>query len=173
MVAVAVLAVAIVPMLILREDSYNKAIETKTLRVAQQLAREMLSHIALNVRNEEGSDTFEDWEDYRYEYNVTLYDFNMGLEDDSYYDDRDEEPMFGNQPDDSFFPEDEDELTRESSSMTMRHVELKIIYPKYLPGGEFEECEYIIDTYLPLLMTEKQYEFQMKQQEEEESDWDE
>lgn len=162
MVSVAILAVAIVPMLILREDSYQKAIFTKSLRVAQQLCQRQLSAIALEVRTGEGAGNFEDWPDYQFEYKVSLYDFGTGMNDE---DEEDEFGWYENDPNDSVFADDE---LQEISPMMMRHVELKVLYPNYTSGeGEAEVNEYIVDTYIPMLMTEEQFEYQGKQQEEE------
>ena len=162
MVSVAILAVAIVPMLFLREDSYRKALFTKAVRVAHELAQRQLSVIALEVRTGEGAGNFEDWPDYQFEYKVSLYDFSGSMSD------KDEEDPYGwydgSDPSDSVFADGE---LKEYGPMVMRHVELKIVYPSF-EGEEAEMSEYIVDTYMPMLMTEEQYDYQQNKQENQE-----
>jgi len=155
LVAVAILAVTIIPMLLLREDSYNKAFSTKLIRVVQELAQQELSVIALEVRYGEGSGEFEEWPEIRFEYKVTLYDFGMGTEETE----EDKENNLFN-PEDSVFPEDDREGY---GPMVMRHVELTLFYFSLDETGEETEKEYVIDTYIPTLLTEEQFEYSLNQ----------
>lgn len=164
MVSVAVLGLSIVPLLLLREVSFNKAVNTKAMRTAQELAKRTLSMIALEVRGGTGDGSYEDWPQYRYEYTVTLYDFSAGMEADL------EEEMNDNfdrsdYPEDSIYLDEDSE--EEIGPMVMRHVELTVFFPSLEWGGEEDdeggmEEEYIVDTYMPPLLTEEQFE---KQQE--------
>ena len=55
-----------------------------------------------------------------------------------------------------------DEL-KEFGPMVMRHVELKIVFPTFVGDENAGELnEYIVDTYIPMLMTEEQFEYQGK-----------
>jgi prepilin-type N-terminal cleavage/methylation domain-containing protein len=160
MVSVAILALSIVPILILREDSFTKAMTTKAERTAQQLAQQLISQLALEERVGEGGGEFEDWPDFRFEYTVTVYDFGTGMGDEDYYDEYGD-PYYDQQPDDSvLFDED---LTDCGPLMT-RHVEVIVYYPTFVGEDNLEEKEYIIDTYLPMLMTEEQYERQLNEE---------
>ncbi len=153
MVSVAILAVAVVPMLLLREESFQKALYSKSIRVARELAQRQLTQIALEVLEDEGAGNFEDWPDYRYEYKVTLYDFSGGMSEydgeygDSYLDDT---------PSDSVFDDEEEEI----GPMVMRHVEIRIFFPSVKQEEEDMDNEYVIDTYIPVLLTEEQYDRQ-------------
>jgi prepilin-type N-terminal cleavage/methylation domain-containing protein len=157
MVSVAILAVTIIPMLLLREESYEKAYDTKMFRVVQTLAQYQLSNIAMEVRTGDGSGDFEGYPEFRYEYRVTLYDFGAGVEEDEEQDDR----YFGHQPDDSVFP---DEDAESYGPMVMRHVELTVFFPSMddLEEG-YVEKEYVIDTYIPVLLTEEQFDYKMEE----------
>jgi hypothetical protein len=155
MVSIALLAGLIVPMLLLREESYQKALHSQALRTAQELAMQQLAVISMEVRIGKGGGEMEGWPEYRYEYEVTLYDFGAGVEDD-------EESLNDpynnfNQPGDSVFvDEDADTI----GPMVMRHVELRIFYPTLDYESEDGEEEYIVDTYIPALLTEEQFEKQ-------------
>jgi hypothetical protein len=153
MVAVAILAVTIIPMLLIREESYEKAYDTKVIRVVQRLAQDQLSFIAMEVRTGEDAGEFEGFPDFRYEYRVTLYDFGEGVEED-----QEDDSYFGYQPDDQTDPLDED--ARSYGPLVMRHVELTLFYPVMddLEQG-YVEKEYVVDTYLPVLLTEEQFEY--------------
>ncbi|MBU0755651.1 MAG: hypothetical protein KJ645_10965 [Planctomycetes bacterium] len=159
MVSVAILAVSIVPILILREDSFNKAMITKAQRSAQQLAQQLLSQIALEERVGEGAGEFEDWPDFRYEYSVTLYDFGSSFGGGDFFnkDDPNQDPYYDKNPDDSVML---DEELKDIGPLMMRHVEMTITFPNFLGEETGDENEYIIDTYLPMLMTEEQFEHQ-------------
>ena len=153
MVAMAILAVSIIPMLLLRENSYHRAMETKRMRVLRELAQRELDTIALNVRYGDGSGQFEDWSDIRYEYKVTLYDFGAGMgtgEDESGFDSF----SGSSSPNDSVFA---DENQDSYGPMVMRHVELTLYYTAPDESGEEMEEKYVVETYLPLLLTEDQY----------------
>jgi len=159
MVSVMILALSIVPILILREDSFTKAMTTKAERTAQQLAQQLLSQIALEERVGEGGGEFEDWPDYRFEYTVTIYDFGTGMGEEDYFDEND--PYFDQRPDDSvLFDEDLTDI----GPLVTRHVEITVYYPAFVGEESAEEKEYIIDTYIPLLMTEEQYERQLNEE---------
>jgi prepilin-type N-terminal cleavage/methylation domain-containing protein len=161
MVAVAILAVSIVPMLYLREDSFAKAMNTKAERTAQQLAQDLLSQIALEVRTGSQTGEFEGWTDYQYEYTVTIYDFGSSFGDEDFYDEDDR--YFRDDPEDSVYFDDEME---NYGPMVMRHVELIVTYPSFTDEGG-DGNEYIIDTYMPLLLTEEQYERRFDEEREE------
>jgi len=165
MVSVAILAVAIVPMLYLREVSFHKAMATKALRAAQQLAQDKLSEIALEVRSGEGSGAFEGWDDFRFDYTVTLYDFSSGFGDEELDEAFDLEDR--SNPSDGLFRDDE---LKEIGPMMMRHVELTVTYSVNLGDDGGEENEYVIDTYMPALLTEQQFEYQQDNAGEEEED---
>ncbi|MHC4944057.1 MAG: type IV pilus modification PilV family protein [Planctomycetota bacterium] len=162
MVSVAILAIAIVPMLFLREDSFNKAIKTKAERMAQQLAQQLLSQIALEVRAGTHHGEFEGWSDYQYEYTVTIYDFGSSFGDEDFYDEDDR--FYNNDPDDSVYL---DEDLQSYGPMVMRHVELIVTYPNFVDEEGGDGNEYIVDTYMPLLMTEEQFERQYEEESEE------
>ena len=153
MVAMAILAVTIIPMLLLREHSFNRALETKRMRVLRELARRELDVIALNVRYGQGSGQFEDWSDIRYEYKVTLYDFGAGMgtgDGEGGFDDS----FSGSAPGDAVYAEEDPDSY---GPMVMRHVELTLYYVAPDEAGEEREQKYMVDTYLPLLLTEDQY----------------
>lgn len=162
MVSVAVLAIGIVPILFLRENSYMKAMNTKAQRIAQQLAQQLISEIALEVRVDEGSGEFEGWSDFHYEYTVTLYDFGSSMGNEDYFGD-DGDPYFDKNFNDNVYL---DEELQEFGPMMMRHLELIITYPTYVGEDAGEESEYIIDTYIPALMTEEQFERQFREESE-------
>lgn len=151
----AILAVTIIPMLLLRERSYNRALETKRMRVLRELARRELDVIALNVRYGQGSGQFEDWSDVRYEYKVTLYDFGAGAGTDPGGTEGGFDSGLGSEPGDAVYGEDNPE---DYGPMVMRHVELTLYYLAPDEAGEDQEQKYVVDTYLPLLLTEEQYE---------------
>jgi len=153
MVSLAILAAAIIPLLYLREDSYSKALNTQSLRKAQELAKAQLAIIALEVRSGDGSGSLEGFDNFSFEYSVTLYDFGGGLATSD-----EENSGFGDNinPGDGVIPEDEETY----GPMTMRHVELTIFYPSMGGGIEGDEemmSEYVIDTYMPILLTEDQF----------------
>jgi prepilin-type N-terminal cleavage/methylation domain-containing protein len=151
MVSVAILAMAIVPLLLIRERSYTCALYSHSLRKAQEFAQLQLGKIALEVRTGEGSGSFEGWENYTFEYKVSLYDFGGGM----LAGDEDYDPFGENTgPGDSVFPEDDEETF---GPMVMRHVELTIFFPSVREEEEDLINEYVIDTYIPVLLTEEQY----------------
>ncbi len=154
MVAMAVLGVTILPMLLLREESYHRAILTKQIRVVQELSRLKLTEIALGVRSGEGAGPFEHWPDIRFEYKVTLYDFGAGIEEDEYGDDASAFNL-NTEPNDSIYLDDDE---KSYGAMVMRHVELRLFYFSLDEEGDSTEREYVVDTYIPLLLTEEQFE---------------
>ena len=159
MVAVAVLAVSVVPLLLIRERCYDRAIHTQSLRVARQLAEELLTTITLEVRSGENSGAFEDWDSYTYEYKVTLYDFSGSYIPDEENDFEGSDPY---DPNDSVFVNEEDDTF---GPMVTRHVEITVFYPSVKTDETDVMNEYVIDTYLPPLMTEEQYERQLDDEE--------
>ncbi len=148
MVSVAVLALAVVPMLLTREYCYDSATETKILCLQQELAKRQLSYIALNVIRGEGAGDFEDYPDFTYEYEVTIYDFQAGLEEDE---ENDDGAFNTTAPGDAVYVDND--LDNVGSHMA-RHIILRVYAPDQDDG---QEAEYVIDTYVPLLLTREQY----------------
>lgn len=151
MVSVAILAVAVVPMLLTRERCYNMAYDTKVMRTLQEMAQQQLADISINVIRGEGAGELEGAPGFYYEYTVTIYDFRSGLEEDE---DEDNESRLDttNAPGDAVFA---DEDVEDVGPLMARHVVIKVFAPD---DGDAKGVEYTIDTYIPLLMTEDQFE---------------
>jgi hypothetical protein len=151
MVSVAILALAVVPMLLTRERCYDMAIGNKISRTLKDLAQRQLAYISLNVIRGESAGEIEDAPGFRYEYSVTIYDFGSGLEEDEEEDNQSRLDTTNAPRDAVFSDEDVDAV----GPLMARHVVLKIFAPEgFAEGSE----EFMIDTYIPLLMTEEQYE---------------
>jgi prepilin-type N-terminal cleavage/methylation domain-containing protein len=153
MVSVAILALAVVPMLLTREHCYDMAYNTKNERTIQELAQRQLAYLALNVIRGEGAGEVEGAPDYFYEYTITIYDFRSGLEEDEdEINDRETGRLdTGNAPRDAVFA---DEDTEDVGPHMARHVILKLYA---VDGGEEKGKEFVLDTYIPLLMTKEQF----------------
>jgi hypothetical protein len=151
MVSVAILALAVVPMLLTRERCYDMAIGNKVSRTLKDMAQRQLAYISLNVIRGESAGEIEDAPGFRYEYSVTIYDFGSGLEEDE-EENNDSRLDTTNAPRDAVFS---DEDVENVGPLMARHVVLKVFAPE--EAGEEGE-EFMIDTYIPILMTEEQYE---------------
>jgi len=150
MISVAILALAVIPMLLTREHCFDNAYDTKVSFTIQELAKRKLADISLNVTHGRGNGEFEQARGYTFEYEVTLFDFRTGLEEDE--EDRDSE-YFDTTRSDAVYADDESDLI---DSLTARHVVLRVFAP---PKTDDEDgFEYVIDTYIPVLMTREQFE---------------
>jgi len=163
MVSVAILAVAVVPMLLTRERCYNMAYDTKVMRTLQDMAQQQLAHISINIIRGEGAGELEGAPGFYYEYTVTIYDFRSGLEDDENEDDNNESRLdTSNAPGDAVFA---DEDVEDVGPLMARHVVIKVFAPD---EDDAKGIEYTIDTYIPLLMTEDQFERLQEENQDEE-----
>ena len=160
MVSVAILALAVVPMLLTRERCYEMAYKTKIERTLQELAQRQLAQISLNVIRGEGSGEIEDAPGFSYEYTVTIYDFASGLdENDCQRNGNDGGNLdTSNAPRDAVFA---DEDVKDVGPMMARHVVLKVYAPS--EDDESKGKEYDLDTYIPLLLTKDQFEKMQKE----------
>jgi|GEM_PF-3473121 len=156
MVSVAILGLAVVPMLLTRERCYDIAFDTKISRSLHELAHHQLAQIAMTVFRGEGAAEIEGYPGFFYEYSVSIYDFRSGLEEDDEYNnnDRYNEGRLdtADAPRDAVFA---DEDVDEVGPLMARHVVLKVFASEEICD---ERREYVIDTYIPLLMTDEQYE---------------
>ena len=159
MVAVAVLALAVVPMLVTREFCWTSAYDSKVSFRMQELAKEKLADIALNVTRDEGSGSFENDPAFSFEYEVTLYDFASGLEDED-LNKQDDGVFDTSRYSDAVYDRDDPDNV---GPLMARHVILKIYGPSADSESQ-EPKEFVLETYLPVLMTRKQWD-RMRQEE--------
>jgi hypothetical protein len=118
----------------------------------QHLAQQKLADIALTVIHGDEAGEIEGAPGFTYSFEVTIYDFQSGLDsEEEDEDERDSRLDTFNAPGDAVFADDDFD---EVHDLMARHVLLKIYAPEQ---GDGEVLEYIIDTYLPLLMTEEQF----------------
>jgi prepilin-type N-terminal cleavage/methylation domain-containing protein len=152
MVSVAILAIAVVPMLLTRERCYDMAYDTKIQRMLQDLAQQKLADIALTVIDGDEAGEIEGAPGFSYSYEVTIYDFQSGLDsEEEDEEERDSRLDTFNAPGDAVFADNDFDQVHD---LMARHVILKIYAPD---EGDGKMEEYVIDTYLPLLMTEEQF----------------
>jgi len=151
MVSVSILALAVVPMLLTRERCYDMALSNKVARTLKELAQQQLAYISLNVIRGESAGEVEGAPGFRYEYDVTIYDFGSGLEEDE-EEDNESRLDTTNAPRDAVYSDEDVDAV---GPLMARHVVLKVFAPE---GIDENIEEFLIDTYLPLLMTEEQFE---------------
>ena len=156
MLTIAVVGVAVVPVLLIREQSKRQSYQARNANIARTLARELMSEIEFHGLDPQASQ-IEGYPGFEYEYEVEQVDLVSGEEEDEDdrndpYNQKSSDNSVFSGPRDSVFPEEQEE----EDSYLVRRVKLTIRYPNLKTNGGDEPNQLVIETILPALPEEKE-----------------
>ncbi|MFH0944078.1 MAG: type II secretion system protein [Planctomycetota bacterium] len=150
MLTIAVVGIAVVPALLIREQSTRQSYQAQNANIARTLARELMSEIEFHGLDPQASQ-IDGYPGFEYEYEMEQIDLISGEADDK---ENQNDPYNRNSsdgaafsPSDAVFPSEE----VEEDSYLVRRVTLTITYPNLKTNGEDEPNKLVIETIFPAL----------------------
>jgi prepilin-type N-terminal cleavage/methylation domain-containing protein len=155
MLTMAIVGVAVVPALLIREQSKRQSYQARNANIARTLARELMSEIEFHGLDPRAS-RIEGYPGFEYEYEIEQVDLVSGEEEDEqdqndpYNQQRTDSRVFTG-PGDAIFPEEQEQ---DDDSYLVRRVKLTIRYPNLKKDGADQPNQLVIETILPALPEE-------------------
>lgn len=156
MLTIAVVGVALVPILLVREQSRRQSYQARNANIARTLARELISEIEFHGLDPQASQ-IEGYPGFEYEYEIEQIDLVSGEEEgeddrnDQYNQDSSSSAVFSG-PGDAIFPEEQEQ----QDAYLVRRVKLTIRYPNLKTNAGDEPNQLVIETILPALPEEEE-----------------
>lgn len=151
MLTIAVVGVAVVPVLLIREQSTRQSYQARNANIARTLARELMSEIEFHGLDPQAG-PIDGYPGFAYEYEMEQIDLISGETEDEEdkYDPYNRKSTDGKifSPSDGLAPNED---TLEEDAYLVRRVTLTITYPNLRTTGEDEPNRLVIETIFPAL----------------------